>query len=88
MKYHNSNGNRILKECTDIDIMSSSFKQKYLEIISRNIPSKMIQVRPSDKPWFNSDIKGEIRTPDRLKKMQELKNRRPLYINTNIIVTW
>jgi hypothetical protein len=31
-----------LKECTDIDIMSSSFTQKYLEIISRNIPSKMI----------------------------------------------
>jgi hypothetical protein len=41
-----------LKECTDIDIMSSSFTQKYLEIISRNIPSKMIQVRPSDKPCF------------------------------------
>ena len=26
-----------LKECTDIDIMSSSFTQIYLEIISRNI---------------------------------------------------
>jgi ATP-dependent helicase/DNAse subunit B len=39
-----------LKECTDIDIMSSSFTQKYLEIIWRNIPSKMIQVRLSDKP--------------------------------------
>jgi len=37
------NGNRI----TDIDIMLSSFTLKYLEIISRNIPSKMIQVRPS-----------------------------------------
>ena len=31
-----------LKECTDIDIMSSSFTQKCHEIISRNIPSKMI----------------------------------------------
>jgi hypothetical protein len=49
-----------LKECTDIDIMSLSFTQKYLEIISRNIPSKMIRVRPSDKPWFNSHIKREI----------------------------
>jgi ATP-dependent helicase/DNAse subunit B len=39
-----------LKECADIDIMSSSFTQKYLEIIWRNIPSKMIQVRLSDKP--------------------------------------
>ena len=57
-----------LKECTDIDIMSSSFTQKYLEIISRNIPSKMIQVRLSDKPWFNSHIKREIRTRNRLKK--------------------
>ena len=63
-----------LKECTDIDIMSSSFTQKYLEIISRNIPSKMIQVRPSDKPWFNSDIKREIRIRDRLK--QKCKNNK------------
>jgi hypothetical protein len=62
-----------LKECTDIDIMSSSFTQKYLEIISRNIPSKMIQVRPSDKPWFNFNIKREIRTRDRLKKIARTK---------------
>ena len=62
-----------LKECTDIDIMSSSFTQKYLEIISRNIPSEMIQVRPSDKPWFNSHIKREIRTRNRLKKNSKNK---------------
>jgi hypothetical protein len=62
-----------LKECTDIDIMSSSFTQKYLEIISRNIPSKMFQVRPSDKPWFNSHIKREIRTGNRLKKIARTK---------------
>ena len=62
-----------LKECTDIDIMSSSFTQKYLQIISRNIPSKMIQVRPSDKPWLNSHIKREIRTRNRLKKSARTK---------------
>jgi hypothetical protein len=62
-----------LKECTDIDIMSSSFTQKYHEIISRIIPSKMIQLRPSDKPWFNSDIKREIRIRDRLKKNERTK---------------
>ena len=62
-----------LKECTDIDIMSSSFTQKYLEIISRNIPSKMIQVRPSDRPCFNSHIKREIRTQNRLKKIARTK---------------
>ena len=62
-----------LNECTDIDIMSSSFTQKYLEIISRNTPQKIIQVRPSDKPWFNSDIKREIRIRDRLKKNARTK---------------
>ena len=62
-----------LKECTDIDIMSSSITQKYLEIISRNIPLKMIQVRPSDKPWFNSHIKREIRTRNRLNKIARTK---------------
>ena len=45
--------------------MSSSFTQKYLEI--------MIQVRPFDKPWFNSYIKREIRTRNRLKKIARTK---------------
>jgi len=49
-----------LKECADIDIMSSNFTQKNLEIISRNILSKMIQVRPFDKPWFYSNIKRAV----------------------------
>ena len=71
------------KECADIDIMSSNFTQKYLEIISRNILSKVIQVRPFDKPWFNSNIKREIRIRDRLKK--NCKNKK--VINTNLIVT-
>jgi hypothetical protein len=62
-----------LKECTDIDIMSSSCTHKYLEIISGNIPSKMIQVRPSDMPWFNSHIKREIRTRNRSKKIARTK---------------
>ena len=44
-----------LKKCTDIDIMSSSFTQEYLEIISRNIPSKMIQVR--ERPF---NLKGRV----------------------------
>jgi hypothetical protein len=33
----------------------------------------MIQVRPSDKPWFNSHINREIRTRNRLKKIARTK---------------
>jgi ribosomal protein L17 len=33
----------------------------------------MIQVRPSDKPWFNSHIRREIRTRNRLKKIARTK---------------
>ena len=60
---------QFLTECNDVDTMCERFTRKYLEMIARNIPSKMIRVRQYDKPWFTSDIRREIRTRDRLHKM-------------------
>jgi hypothetical protein len=90
-----------LKECTDIDIMSSSFTQKYLEIIHWNSDIALLSFKRStylycqtvriyvflieygiwilisvalyDKPWFNSHIKREIRTRNRLNKIARTK---------------
>jgi ribosomal protein L17 len=48
----------------------------YTEIPWYNLekyPLKMIQVRPSDQAWFNSDIKREICTRDRSKKITRTK---------------
>jgi hypothetical protein len=34
----------------------------------RKIPSKLVRIRLNDKPWFNSEIRKEIRTRNRLHK--------------------
>jgi hypothetical protein len=37
-------------------------------IARQSIPTKTITVRNYDKPWFNSEIRKEIRLRDRLRK--------------------
>ena len=46
-----------LSQNTDVDTMSEQFLHKYLGMISRNIPSKMVRIRLTDKPWFNSELR-------------------------------
>lgn len=55
-------------EHTDVDNMSKQFTNKYMEMVASHIPSKQIRVKQTDKPWFNSDIKREIRIRNRLHK--------------------
>ena len=42
-------------------------------MISRNIPSNTVKIKVMDKPWFNTDIKREIRIRDRLHKLARQK---------------
>ena len=63
-----------LMECNEVDLMADRFTNKYLEMVARHIPSKTIIIRPNDKPWFNSDIRKEIRIRDRLHKLARRKN--------------
>jgi hypothetical protein len=37
-----------------------------LEMVVRGIPSRLVRIRLNDKPWFNSEIRKEIRTRNRL----------------------
>ena len=60
---------QFLYECTDVYEMYNRFTHKYLEMVGRRIPSKLVRIRLSDKPWFNSEIRKEIRTPNRLHKI-------------------
>ena len=48
--------------------MAENFTLKYLEFAKKHIPCKTVVIRPNDKPWFNSDIRKQIRTRDRLHK--------------------
>jgi hypothetical protein len=53
---------QFLHKSTDIEDMSNRFTHKYLEIVGRGIPSRLVRIRLNDKPWFNSEIRKEIRT--------------------------
>ena len=60
---------QFLHECTGVDDMSNRFTHKYLKMVGRGIHSKLVRIRISDKPWFNSEIRKEIRTRNRLHKL-------------------
>ena len=38
-------------------------------MVGRGIPSKLVRIRLNDEPWFNSEIRKEIRTRNRLHKL-------------------
>ena len=40
----------------------------FIEFAKLCIPSKTIVVRENDKPWYDSEIRGNSRKRDRLKK--------------------
>jgi hypothetical protein len=46
--------------------MVEEFTKLVLDIARQSIPTKTITVR--DKPWFNNEIRKEIRLRDRLRK--------------------
>ncbi|MCG8095193.1 MAG: hypothetical protein JAZ17_16505 [Candidatus Thiodiazotropha endolucinida] len=44
------------------------FTDVFLEFVRLCIPSKVVTVRPNDKPWFDSDIRHFIRIRNKLRK--------------------
>ena len=55
-----------LNSSIDVDDMSERFTHKYLEMMRKHMPSRTVLVRPNDNPWFNSEIRKEIRIRNRL----------------------
>ena len=62
------NWNEKLCKFDDVDDMCEEFSKTFLQISSACIPSKTILIREKDKPWFNNEIRKEIRIRDRLRK--------------------
>ena len=61
--------------------MADFFTNKYLEMAKECIPTKVVNIRRTDKPWFNSEIRHQIRIRDRLHR--KLKSS-PTVHNRNI----
>jgi hypothetical protein len=65
----------------NIDEMANFFTNKYIEMAKECIPTKVVNIRRIDKPWFNSEIGHHIRIRDRLHR--KLKSS-PTVHNRNI----
>jgi hypothetical protein len=64
-----------------ITYKKSYIANKYLEMAKECIPTKVVNIHRTDKPWFNSEIRHHIRIRDRLHR--KLKSS-PTVHNRNI----
>jgi hypothetical protein len=47
---------------------AKKFTKCFLKIAQECIPTKIIIIRNNDRPWFNNEIRKEIRIRDRFRK--------------------
>jgi hypothetical protein len=64
-KMNEINWNEKIGFLNDVDDMVKEFTKLFLDIARQCIPTKTITVRDYDKPWFNNEIRKEIRLRDR-----------------------
>ena len=48
--------------------MCNTFTETFLRVARECIPTKIVTIRNSDRPWFNSELRREIRKRDRIRK--------------------
>ena len=51
----------------NIDVACNTFTDKFMNFTKESIPTKEVTIRPSDKPWYDSEIRRHSRKRDRLK---------------------
>jgi uncharacterized protein YacL (UPF0231 family) len=81
-KFDTVDWNALLSDLEDIDEMCNTFTETFLRVARECIPTKMVTVRNIDRPWFNSELRGEIRKRDRIRKTAN-KNKANNQISTN-----
>jgi len=67
-KINEINWNEKLDHLNDVDEMCEEFTKCFLKIAKECIPTKIVTIRNNNRPWFNNEIRKEIRIWDRLTK--------------------
>ena len=62
--------NALLSDLEDFDEMCNTFTETFLRVARECIPTKMVTIRNSDRPWFNSEL-GR----DRIRKIAKKFNK-------------
>ena len=55
--------------------MCNIFTDTFLRVARECIPTKMVTVRNNDRPWFNSELRREIRKRDRIRNTAKKYNK-------------
>ena len=55
--------------------MCNTFTETFLRVARECIPTKMVTIRNSDRPWFNRELRREIRKRDRIRKIAKKFNK-------------
>ena len=58
----------VINDSTSVDQASLNFTNSYIDLCKTCIPRKRVLIRPSDKPWFSSELRYNIRLRDRLRQ--------------------
>ena len=66
-KMNEINWNEKIGFLNDVDDMVEEFTKLFLDTARQCIPTKTITVQDYDKPWFNNEIRKEIRLRNRLR---------------------
>ena len=67
----------------NIDINSSClrFTETLLSLMTLCIPSKLVTIRPNDKPWYDSQVRTFSRQRDRQKKIATKSTKQNDWVN-------
>lgn len=71
----NYNWDNIINDNTTVDEACMEFTNAFLQFCKRSIPRKNVLIRQNDKPWFNSELRFNIKLRDRLRKKFYKTNR-------------
>ncbi|MEW8546228.1 MAG: endonuclease/exonuclease/phosphatase family protein, partial [Candidatus Thiodiazotropha sp.] len=58
----------VINDNATVDDACNRFTNIFLDFCKECIPRKKVLIRPNDKPWFNSELRYNIRLRDRLRK--------------------
>jgi hypothetical protein len=74
--------NALLSDLEDVDEMCNTFTETFLRVARECIPTKMVTMRNTDRPWFNSELRREIRKRNRIRKRENKITNNQISTNT------
>ena len=58
----------LIHNTISVDEACADFTEAFFQLCESSIPRKKVIIRPSDRPWFNSELRHNIRLRDRLRR--------------------